>query len=123
MSERRSGRASSRVAALVLAVGGAAGALTAVQDVPAQAASLPRCSSSHDIVYAADPPARIVAEGELSCDGGLFVKIFRNGRVVWSGGNGTGIVTAVYNCRGTAPSDFRAVWSNGAVDELTADCG
>jgi hypothetical protein len=122
MSERRSGRIPRRAAALVLAVGGAAGVLTAVQGA-AQGATLPRCPSSHDIVFAANSPARIVAEGELSCDGGLFVKIFRNGTVVWSGGNGTGIVTAVYNCRGTAVGDFQAVWSNGASDAITASCG
>jgi hypothetical protein len=122
MSERRSGRVPRRVAALVLAVGGAAGVLTSVQGA-AHAATPPRCPSSHDLVFAADSPARIVAEGELSCDGGLFVKIFRNGTVVWSGGNGVGIVTAVYNCRGTAPGDFQAVWSNGVSDEITAPCG
>jgi hypothetical protein len=121
---RKSGRRS--VMALVLATGGAAGMLAATQAIPAQAASpatLARCTSTqHDMVFA-NSPLRVDAEGE--CDtasppGGdganLSVKIFRNGTLVWSGGNGTGIVTAVYTCQGSARGDFTAVWSTGQSD-------
>jgi hypothetical protein len=55
--------------------------------------------------------ARVIAQGECNGDenaGSLFVKIFRNGTLVWSGGNGAGVVTAIYQCRGSATGDFRA---------------
>lgn len=43
----------------------------------------------------------------------------RNGTLVFSGGNGVGVVTAIYTCNGSATSDFRAVWSTGQSDEAS----
>ncbi|MBO2448345.1 hypothetical protein J4573_14665 [Actinomadura barringtoniae] len=127
-----SGRARRRTFAAMLAGGAAAAALTAAQGAPAQATTFAKCTSAqHDTGYAADPPPRIVAQGECTRafppDGegaNLNVRITRNGTVVWSGGNGVGIVTAVYNCRGNAWGDFTATWSTGQVDgPFSAPCG
>ncbi|MEV4396229.1 hypothetical protein [Nonomuraea sp. NPDC049607] len=143
MSERRPGRGRYHRAALVLAAAGAVGLLatgqtvsaqaavsTASQGVPARtavsAAGLKCGFATHDLSYTGAAPARVVAQGECvpeTLDHGLFVKIFRNGTVVFSGGNGVGIVTAVYTCRGSTPGEFRAVWSTGQVDEATFPCG
>ncbi|MFI9591877.1 hypothetical protein [Nonomuraea sp. NPDC052265] len=130
MSERRPGHGRHRAAALVLAAAGAVGLLAAGQAVPAQAAVSAaglKCGfATHDLSYTAAAPARVVAQGECvpeTLDHGLFVKVFRNGTPVFSGGNGVGIVTAVYTCRGSTPGDFRAVWSTGQVDEATFPCG
>lgn len=134
MSGFRSGRAWRRVAALALAGGGVVGILAASPTVPAQAATaatLARCTNAqHDLSsFPASPPTRVVAQGEcISASGGdegagLWVTIYRNGAVVFSGGNGVGVVSAVYNCQGNAWSDFRAVWSTGQVDEQSFPCG
>ena len=67
--------------------------------------------------------ARVIAQGECAGDGSLFVKITRNGTVVFSGGNGVGIVTAIHQCQGSAVSDYVATWSTGQIDEGTFPCG
>src|SRR5690242_21053936 len=107
MSSLRSGRAWRRVAALALAGGGVVGILAAPSAVPAQAATaamFARCTNAqHDLSsFPASPPTEVVAQGEcISASGGdegagLWVTIYRNGTVVFSGGNGVGVVTAVY---------------------------
>jgi hypothetical protein len=122
------------VAALALAGGGAVGILAIPRAVPAQAATpatLARCTNAqHDLSsFPAAPPTRVVAQGEcISASGGdegagLWVTVYRNGTVVFSGGDGVGVVTAVYNCQGNEWSDFRAVWSTGQSDEESFPCG
>ncbi|MFI6925670.1 hypothetical protein ACIBIZ_37405 [Nonomuraea spiralis] len=130
MSERRSGRGRRRAAALVLAAAGAMGLVVAGQGVPAQAAGSAvgvKCGVAvHDLTFTTAAPARVIAQGECvpeTEDHQLFVKIFRNGTQVFSGGNGVGIVTAIYTCHGSTSSAFRAVWSTGQVDEATFPCG
>ena len=132
MSGSRTGRSWRRVAALAVAGGGAVGMLAITQAIPAQAAvpnTLARCTDTqHDLSFAFSP-ARVIAQGECnSASGGdegagLWVKIYRSGTLVWSGGNGVGIVTAIYNCQGTAGNDFTAVWSTGQSDEGWYSCG
>jgi hypothetical protein len=125
MSIRRSGNTRRRVAALALAAAGAGGALTAVTAVPASAApAATRCAFAQtDLTFTSSAPARVIAQGECAGDGSLFVKITRNGTVVFSGGNGVGIVTAIHNCQGGAVSDYIATWSTGQTDEGTFPCG
>ncbi len=132
MSGLRSGRARRRVVALALAGGGVLGTLAAAPAVPAHAAAaaLARCTNTqHELDYTPFSPARVIAQGEcISASGGdegagLWVTITRNGTVVFSGGNGTGIVTAIYNCHGSAIGDFTAVWSTGQSDEQSFPCG
>lgn len=116
--------------------GGAAGLLAIPQAVPAQAAvpnTLTRCTDTqHDLSFTPSPAARLIAQGECDStlgggrDGegaGLWVKIYRSGTLVWSGGDGVGIVTATYNCQGNAMNDFLAVWSTGQSDEQSFPCG
>jgi hypothetical protein len=87
-------------------------------------------SSWAQAAIAAPGPARIIAHGECVTafppdeeGAALFVKLYRSGTLVFSGGNGVGIVTAIYNCQGSAVNDFTAVWSTGQTDEASFSCG
>ena len=124
MSQRRSRRGIRRVAALLLATGGAAGVFTAAEVVPTQASSAAvKCGfATHELDYTPIAPARVIAHAECVGDGSLFVKVFRNGTLIWSGGDGVGIVTAIHNCQGTTSSDYTAVWSTGQTDEQVFPC-
>src|SRR5215510_11200781 len=132
MSGSRSGWVRRRVMALVLTGSGALGMLTIGQAVSTQASSAAatdRCIEAQtDLSFTSVSPARVVAHGECfrsTGDNGaaLFVKLFRNGTLVFSGGNGVGIVNAIYTCQGSAVSDFQAVWSTGQTDEASFPCG
>jgi len=117
------------VAALALASGGAVGGAIS-QAVPAHAATAKCTFAQTDLSFTTAPPARVIAQGECVTafptgeeGAALFVKIYRSGTLVWSGGNGVGVVTAIYNCQGSAVNDFTAVWSTGQSDEASFACG
>jgi hypothetical protein len=117
------------VAALALASGGVLGGFAISQAVPAHAATA-KCTFAQTDLSFGSSPSRVVAQGECEAafppdeeGAGLFVKLYRSGTLVFSGGNGVGIVTVVYNCQGNASNDFTAVWSTGQTDEETFACG
>ncbi|GIH03807.1 hypothetical protein Rhe02_18740 [Rhizocola hellebori] len=114
-------RTLSRAAAMGLAALATTATLAAGTPA-AQAAPAPlACGFIHSLTLAAGP-SRVVVEGELTCGGRLFVKLFRNDVQVISGGNGVGVVTFTRNCQTSALSHWKAVWSNGTVDEADFAC-
>ena len=118
-----------RGAALTLAAAGATALLVTGAPAGASAAASATvrpagCFSFflHDM-YVANSPPELVVEGERSCGGSLFVKVYRNGVLIASVGDGVGIVTWERNCFGTAATDWKAVWSTGPIDEQVLACG
>jgi hypothetical protein len=131
MSGTHAGRAWRRAAALALAAGSAAGGLAVAQAAPAHAVqTIARCTFAQTDLSFAGSPARVIAHGECVSafppdqeGAALFVRLFRSGTLVFSGGNGVGIVTAIYTCQGSAVNDFTAVWSTGQTNEQSFACG
>jgi hypothetical protein len=48
--------------------------------------------------------------------------VFRNGVEVGQPGSGSGTVTWVHNCVGTASTDWKAVWNTGDITEGIFNC-
>jgi hypothetical protein len=104
-------------AVLVVGVSGAAAA-----KAPARQAA---CGFIHSLTMSGptDPPPRVVIEGERTCGGQLYVKVYRNDVLVISGGNGVGIVNFEHTCVGNAVATWKAVWITGQVDTDIFACG
>jgi hypothetical protein len=85
----------------------------------------PSCNFTADWMGPSGNPLRLVLFGELlSCDSGtLGAHVFRNGVEVAQPGSGGPSVTWVHDCVGIAPTDWRAVWNTGLVNEGIFNCG